>query len=376
MSLASDTSVNYERKGYGRGLILGLTMAETMLLLVFCLLLAAGAIIAKKEKEAAEAKKSTIEAMERARLAETEADKARKENEALLTQVAKMMESATGKRIPDDEWRELVKAKQDVARIEKSGLTVEEAIKHAPVTKVMKEQALDEKTARELVPAVKKLAERGITAEETEKMASSLSVLRDNGFAEKDNPAVELAAALDKAAKATEEGNSKPHEWPPIISMSELEGYNFKVGSAELSDTFEIKLREKASEIAGRAKEYGVDLIEVIGHTDEQAMAGAVSNMDKGLKAVLDGEKPIASLHPADNAGLGLARAISVAELLESLPELKGLTILPMSGGQLILPGDRLTDGAQSGDVKARRRIEIRVRQRAEAIHSAYSSPG
>ncbi|RWC02459.1 MAG: hypothetical protein EOR03_29995 [Mesorhizobium sp.] len=48
------------------------------------------------------------------------------------------------------------------------------------------------------------------------------------------------------------------------------------------------------------------------------------------------------------------------------IPELDGFTILPMSGGQLIFPGDRLTDGAQRGDVKARRRIEIRVRNRSE----------
>lgn len=39
------TSVSSEQRGYSRGLILGLTMAESMLLLVFCLLLAAGAIV-------------------------------------------------------------------------------------------------------------------------------------------------------------------------------------------------------------------------------------------------------------------------------------------------------------------------------------------
>jgi flagellar motor protein MotB len=370
MSTASDTSVNYERKGYGRGLILGLTMAETMLLLVFCLLLAAGAIITKKEKEAAEAVKGEETAVmrlaaaeEKAKLAEERVAEVTEENERLLSHVKTIMEEATGRQVPDEEWRELVSAKQDVKRIKDSGLTVEEAIEHAPVAKVIKENAIDAETARELVPAVKKLAEQGITAEQAQAMAASMAVLRDKGFAEKPDPATELSVALDKAA---EKGNSKPHEWPPIISMSELEGYNFKVGSAELSDNFRDKLREKASDIADTAKKYDVDIIEVIGHTDEQAMSGSTSNMDKGLKPVLDGKKPIGSLHPADNAGLGLARAISVAELLESLPELEGLTILPMSGGQLILPGDQLTDGAQSGDVKARRRIEIRVRKRSE----------
>ncbi|WP_284283688.1 hypothetical protein [Mesorhizobium amorphae] len=42
------TSVSSEQRGYGRSPILGLTMAESMLLLVFCLLLAAGAIIARE----------------------------------------------------------------------------------------------------------------------------------------------------------------------------------------------------------------------------------------------------------------------------------------------------------------------------------------
>ncbi|WP_245443812.1 OmpA family protein [Mesorhizobium sp. DCY119] len=275
-----------------------------------------------------------------------------------------MMESATGRKTPDEEWRELVKAKREVERIEAAGLTVEEAIEHAPVTKILKENAVDEKIAKDLVPAVKKMVEKGLSADQAEALATSMAVLRDRGFAEKDNPAAELTAALDKAK---EQVNAKPHQWPPIISMSELEGYNFKIGSAELSETFKVKLKEKASEIANRAREYGVDIIEVIGHTDEQAMSGSISNMDKGLKSVLDGQRPIGSLRPADNAGLGLARAISVAELLENLPELDGLTILPMSGGQLILPGDKLTDGAQLGDVKARRRIEIRVRKRSES---------
>ncbi|RWC23243.1 MAG: hypothetical protein EOS51_08225 [Mesorhizobium sp.] len=362
MSTARGTSVNYERKGYGRGLILGLTMAETMLLLVFCLLLAAGAIITKKQQEAEAAVEAMATSEEKAKAAEAKAEDALAENERLLSEITTIMEQATGRRIPDQEWRELVSAKQAVQAIEESGLTVEEAIEHALAAKVMKENAVDEETARELVPAVKKLAEQGITAKEAEAMASSLAVLRDKGYAGKADPVAELSAALAKA----EEGNATPHRWPPIISLSELEGYNFKVGSAELSDTFIIKLREKASEIADTAKEYGVDIIEVIGHTDEQAMSGSVSNMDKGLKLVLDGKKPIGSLHPADNAGLGLARAISVAELLETMADLTGLTILPMSGGQLILPGDQLTDGAQSGDVKARRRIEIRVRKRSE----------
>jgi flagellar motor protein MotB len=361
MSAMSDTSVNYERKGYGRGLILGLTMAETMLLLVFCLLLAAGAIIAKEKKEAEAALTAKDETVVLLAAAEKE-----------LAEIKAVMEQATGRKISNEQWRELVTAHQAVAAIEEAGLTVEEAIEHAPAAKVLKENAVDIETARELVPAVKQLSEQGITAEQTRALASSMAVLRDKGFTAKPDPAAELSAALEKAAA---EGNSKPHEWPPIISMNELEGENFKSGSAVLSETFKTKLRKEAANIAKRARDYRVDIIEVIGHTDEQEMSGSTSNMDRGLKPVLDGKRPIGSLHPADNAGLGLARAISVAEFLEGMPDLEGLTILPMSGGQLILPGDQLTDGAQLGDVKERRRIEIRVRKRSEQQTSKVVLP-
>ncbi|TIQ03105.1 MAG: hypothetical protein E5X61_34600, partial [Mesorhizobium sp.] len=55
MKSLTGTSINSERKGYGRGLILGLTMAETMLLLVFCLLLVAAAIIADQRRKTEQA---------------------------------------------------------------------------------------------------------------------------------------------------------------------------------------------------------------------------------------------------------------------------------------------------------------------------------
>jgi len=43
------------------------------------------------------------------------------------------------------------------------------------------------------------------------------------------------------------------------------------------------------------------------------------------------------------------------------------VTVLPMSAAQLVIPGDTLTSG-QAGDVKERRRIEIRIRRRAESL--------
>jgi hypothetical protein len=55
------------------------------------------------------------------------------------------------------------------------------------------------------------------------------------------------------------------------------------------------------------------------------------------------------------------------------MPDLKGLRVLPMSGAQLIRPDDSLTDGVDSKEDKARRRIEIRVRKRN--VPELFSAP-
>lgn len=115
--------------------------------------------------------------------------------------------------------------------------------------------------------------------------------------------------------------------------------------------------------IAANLKNYGADIVEVIGHTDEQPISRTNSNLDKNAIAVLSATKSVTALEPADNAGLGLARAISVANVLRDNHELSGITVLPLSAAQLILPGDRLTSG-QAGNVETRRRIEIRIRRR------------
>ena len=103
--------------------------------------------------------------------------------------------------------------------------------------------------------------------------------------------------------------------------------------------------------------------MEVIGHTDEQPLSRSNSNMDKNSINVLASKAAVSTLVPADNAGLGLARAISVANVLKANAALEGITVLPLSAAQLILPGDMLTLG-EAGDVETRRRIEIRIRRR------------
>jgi outer membrane protein OmpA-like peptidoglycan-associated protein len=157
------------------------------------------------------------------------------------------------------------------------------------------------------------------------------------------------------------------HQWPPIIRMSEADGNFFKTGSAELSPEFREKLMTSTPEqIAALIKKYDVDVIEVVGHTDEQPVGIRQSNLDHDLVPVLRNYARVASLVPADNAGLGLARAVSVVGVLKRSPLLSGYKLIPLSGAQLVNTDETLAiDGSLPGDVQERRRIEIRLRKSA-----------
>src|ERR1019366_2725418 len=104
----------------------------------------------------------------------------------------------------------------------------------------------------------------------------------------------EIAAIIDKGlspAKPAEVADSKKgHNWPPIINLSEAGGYYFATGSAGLTPNFATQLRtvvvDKLLEIADS---YDVDVIEVIGHTDEQPVNGRASNLDRALSSVTSG---------------------------------------------------------------------------------------
>ncbi len=129
----------------------------------------------------------------------------------------------------------------------------------------------------------------------------------------------------------------------------------------------------RAATIRAYIDKYKVNVIEIVGHTDEAGIAERTSNLDKELIPLLRDRGAADKLAPADNAGLGLARAVAVANVLRKQDGLKGYTILPYSAAQLVAPGDVLSDGSSPGDDKTRRRIEIRLR-RADA--SAQSGRG
>lgn len=351
MAVTTEPASQLEHKGYNRGLILGLTMAESMLLLVFCLLLVAAAIINNERNKALKAQ-----------------DDLKSVQQELIT--AKH-ETATVKRERDDAKAVVTKLMADIEDLRLKLKTAEDQLKQSneqlqAVTLASNDPEKFEKEWRDLQLAkqeLQRLTDMGVPVAKIEEFKKSLTVLKENGLPVED--AVALAARL-KELKAAETSLtvSKPHEWPPIINLSEADGNYFRSGSAELEASFEAKLRGTVSnQIADALQKYQVDVIEVVGHTDEQPISRKGSNLDQTVMEVLDGKKSIASVVPADNAGLGLARAVSVANVLKSEGKLNRATILPLSAAQLILPGDIVTTG-QAGAEEKRRRIEIRIRRR------------
>lgn len=332
----SDNALRSETKGYNRGLILGFTMAESLLLVVFCLLLVAGAFIAKERRRtlASEQNSARLEEQLHSKLEQIDELKAK-----IVTLTAKQPENTSAD--ADKEWRELVLARKVVDTLA-AKLAEKDAAKIAERVQGM----LDKEVA-----VAKLLEEKERLLKELADARSKLAVL-------------EKKRAEDSALFAAAEKDSKPHEWPPIISLSEANGNYFKSGSAQLELSFVDKLNGSISEqIAANLKNYGADIVEVIGHTDEQPVSRSTSTMDKYAIDVLSSRKSVAALVPTDNAGLGLARAISVANILKANTALTGITVLPLSGAQLILPGDTVTMG-EDGAVETRRRIEIRIRRR------------
>lgn len=338
--MSPENAGQIETKGYNRGLILGFTMAESLLLVVFCLLLVTAAIIVKERQRAEDAIRQLSSVSDTNRLQSQQIEELKAE---VATLVSKLPE--IGQTGYDEDWRELVLQKDTFKRIK---------------------ELLGQNTAVEMLKRVEALISAEQKTAEVEKANELLSQRQ-----------LDLAAKLDAALKQLEareaelaklDASGRPHEWPPIISLTEANGYFFRSGSAELTMPFTDQLNGAiSSQIANNLKSYGADIVEVIGHTDEQPISRLNSNLDKNSIDVLSSRKPITSLEPADNAGLGLARAISVANILRANKSLSGITVLPLSAAQLILPGDTLTVG-QAGDVETRRRIEIRIRRRDAAV--------
>jgi flagellar motor protein MotB len=249
---------------YRQGLVLGLTMAEIMLLLVFCLLIAMAAFVLKEQQKrvAADQKVARL-------LADNQRNQdiieALNKNQNLAEKLKALAESSDPQAI-DRYWRELVEGRATADELQRSGLSLKEV--------------------RERIAEIKTLNANGIDVDKAVKDANAMAAI-NRAMAKPGEKVASTQAILDALARGVSGVGPSGHNWPPIISLSEAEGYFFKSGSAELTPQFRDKLLSKVSDILKLINEYDVDVIEVVGHTDEQPLGVRQSNLDRDLASVL-----------------------------------------------------------------------------------------
>ena len=384
----NETSIAQAGNSYRRGVIFGLTMAEILLLLIFCLLL----FMATLDEKIEELTKLN-ETLESQNLEYF------RENKILLAQNIRYKENidALGQdtsvpievyevvtKMDDEELFKFVENSELASSLspEDFNEVFEKADQWDTVTNQPQNPKVDIITdlAKELKPEqLNKLIENAYVASQTD--AEILDAALEEFNKPKEKPPEPALAPIDpkirelaesvslddlkllaegKMEEKVEAGNN----WPPIISLPEAENYSFKLGSAQLTESFKGQLsNEIVNQILRTLSEYDADLIEVIGHTDLQPMSMArVTNLDKSALEYFETTDKV-SLRARDNAGLGYARALSVTKHLLQTPELKDYTILPYSAAQMVTPNHTITTKDDKFDSSQLRRIEIRVRR-------------
>lgn len=150
---------------------------------------------------------------------------------------------------------------------------------------------------------------------------------------------------------------------PPILFIPDNDKFRFPVGSAKLSDAFRKYIwNSLVAKIVETRTLYGIDTVEIIGHTDGQPNQGSSSNLDMFLEQAA-ATNTLDRLIPGSNADLGLMRALAIANELRKAqakqPKLAGLQFRAYSAGQLYLLNGELAPANRNPDV-SRRRIEVR----------------
>jgi flagellar motor protein MotB len=350
-----DGHIFRQSSSYRQGLVLGLTMAEIMILLIFCLLITMAAFLKREQTRRQEAEQQ-VRVERVGSMADHNIVTAIKQNPELYELLRSEAMTASGAKAVDQYWRELVESRNAMAELKKGGLS--------------------EKDIRDRLADAEQLNSKSINVgkalRDADIVASIEKVMPSAG-----EPSTPPQVIADAVGRGLSGDTPSGHQWPPIIRLSEADGNFFKTGSAELSPEFREKLTTSTpAQIGALIKKYDVDVIEVVGHTDEQPVGVRQSNLDRGLVPVLRNYAEVASLAPADNAGLGLARAVAVVSVLSRSPLLAGYKLIPLSGAQLVNTDETLAiDGFFSGDVRERRRIEIRLRKSSPHDSSLDAPP-
>ena len=214
-----DGQIAQQRASYRQGLVLGLTMAEIMILLVFCLLIAMATFLKREES-----RRVTAEQELREQRRENERDRERSPSSpnAALGEKLQNLSGLSDPQAIDQYWRELVDSRTVVAEIEKSGVPV--------------------KDFREGLANVAALRANGIDVDKAIRDSQIVAAI-NRAMTKPGQPPVSTQAILDTIDRGQNASGPGGHQWPPIIRMSEADGYFFRTRSAELSPAFHDTLR-------------------------------------------------------------------------------------------------------------------------------------
>jgi hypothetical protein len=164
---------------------------------------------------------------------------------------------------------------------------------------------------------------------------------------------------------------------PPIIRIEESKLYRFDSGSAIMASDFKTGLataefKVLADEILKRNADgiKKVDTLEVIGHTDGQAI-GKKGNLDETLPDLLSGKsRNLEAFRAGSNNDLGLLRALALRQAWEDFVTahpnkdlLQSIEVRCYSAGQTVLEsgGDKVSSENYRAPNEKSRRIEIRL---------------
>jgi flagellar motor protein MotB len=253
-------TVRRDARSYREGLVLGLTMAEVFLLLLFALLIALAALWNSEHQE----RKALDDHRGQPNIL-SDADR------RLLDEAKAAVAGAS----PDS----VTKALNDL----RNGRQLE-PLTGAEQKFVVEVRGKQSGAAPEAISDQWRQLTRA--AGNPKDLGNNLDVAEDVNRAlpdEKDRKRV--GGLIEKGLASEKKGE---HDWPPIINVSDAKDCFFETGKAELTPCFETKLRTKTvPQLLELAELYGVKTIEVIGHTDEQKIIQRNSNLDTLLLDVL-----------------------------------------------------------------------------------------
>src|ERR1700730_14578748 len=206
-----DGHIFRQSSSYRQGLVLGLTMAEIMILLIFCLLITMAAFL-KREQTKREEAEEQVRVERVSGMADHNLVMAIRQNPDLYERLGSEVVTSRRAKGDDQFWRELVESRNAMSQLKQGGLS--------------------EKDIRDRLAEMRLLSARGINLEKALRRADIVGSI-EKVMPAAGEPSTPPQTIADAVGRGLSGGGQRGHQWPPIISLSEAGGYFFKTGSAE-----------------------------------------------------------------------------------------------------------------------------------------------